>query len=99
MLTRIVKLTFKPENSPIFEALFEETKLYIQNQEGCVSLELLQDTMNPNLFFTYSKWESEAFLDKYRKSDFFKGVWSRTKILFDDKPEAWSVHQKYITDK
>lgn len=99
MLTRIVKLTFKTEHITDFEELFEETKQYIQNYEGCRSLELLQDTNNPNIFFTYSKWNNAADLEKYRNSEFFNGVWSRTKLLFGEKPKAWSVQQKYASIK
>jgi quinol monooxygenase YgiN len=95
MLTRIVKLSFKEENISSFEALFEETKDIIRNFEGCMFLELYQDTNHPNIFFTYSKWQEEMHLEAYRKSEFFKSVWGRTKLLFQDKPEAWSVINKF----
>jgi len=98
MLIRIVKLTFKSENIIKFEQLFKETKQYIQDFEGCISLELLQDKTNPNIFFTYSQWTSEEHLNKYRNSDFFNSVWSKTKVLFDAKPEAWSMHKKHFVD-
>ena len=94
MLIRIVKLTFKEENISSFEALFEETKVTIRNFEGCRFLELYQDKECPNVFFTYSKWEGEMYLEAYRNSEFFKSVWGRTKKLFQDKPEAWSVINK-----
>jgi len=94
MLIRIVKLNFKIENISSFEALFEETKHTIRNFEGCLFLELYQDQKHPNIFFTYSKWEDEMYLEAYRNSDFFKSVWSRTKQLFQDRPEAWSVSHK-----
>jgi len=96
MLVRIVKLTFKTENISSFEKLFEETKSYIRKFEGCTLLELYQDQNNPNIFFTYSYWENETFLDSYRESDFFKSVWSRTKVLFNDKPQAWSLIKKAV---
>lgn len=96
MLVRIVKLTFKTENISSFEKLFEETKNYIRKFEGCTLLELYQDHNNPNIFFTYSYWENETFLNSYRESDFFKSVWSRTKVLFNDKPQAWSVTKKAV---
>jgi quinol monooxygenase YgiN len=98
MLIRIVKLTFKSENSVKFEQIFKETKQYIQDFEGCISLELLQDKTNPNIFFTHSQWSSEEYLNKYRNSDFFNKVWRKTKVLFDAKPEAWSVHKKHLGD-
>ena len=98
MLVRIVKLTFKSGNIVKFEQIFKETKKYIQDFEGCISLELLQDKTKPNIFFTYSQWDSEEHLNNYRNSDFFKSVWSKTKVLFDAKPEAWSVHKKHFVD-
>ena len=93
MLVRIVKLNIKKENIAKFEAIFAETKAYIINSEGCLLLELYQDNRNPSLFFTYSHWEHESFLELYRQSPFFKDVWGRTKQLFDEAPEAWSVHK------
>ena len=91
MLVRIVKLTFKTENISSFEQIFQETKEDIRSFEGCNFLELYQEQDNPNVFFTYSYWENAEVLDNYRNSDFFKSIWSKTKILFDAKPEAWSV--------
>jgi quinol monooxygenase YgiN len=93
MLVRIVKLTFKKENIPSFERIFEETKDTIRNFDGCSLLELYQDKNHPVIFFTYSHWDSEHQLESYRNSDFFNEVWGRTKLLFDDKPEAWSVQK------
>ena len=93
MLVRIVKLTFKKENMASFELIFEETKQQIRNFEGCEFLELYQDRTNSEIFFTYSYWKNEASLENYRNSEFFKTVWKRTKILFDAKPEAWSVNK------
>ena len=98
MLIRIVKLTFKSEDIMKFEQIFKETKPYIQGFEGCISLELLQDKTNPKIFFTHSQWASEEHLNKYRNSDFFNNVWSKTKVLFDAKPEVWSVHKKHFVD-
>ncbi|MCP4975649.1 MAG: antibiotic biosynthesis monooxygenase [Maribacter sp.] len=98
MLIRIVKLTFTSENILKFEQVFKETKQFIQDFDGCISLELLQDKTNPNIFFTYSQWVSEEHLNNYRNSDFFTKVWSNTKELFEAKPEAWSVHKKQTLD-
>ena len=93
MLIRIVKLTIEEENISSFEQIFAERKEYIRNHKGCSLLELYRDNSDSRIFFTYSIWESEDDLQAYRNSDFFKNVWSRTKQLFADKPEAWSVHK------
>jgi len=96
MITRIVKLTFKEENIPSFEAIFEETKEHIRNFEGCMFLTLYQDLKAPHIFFTYSKWQEEMHLENYRNSEFFKQVWSRTKPLFEARAEAWSMQEKAV---
>lgn len=92
MITRIVKMTFEEEKVPDFLKLFEEVKFKIRNFEGCEFLELLQDQHTTNVIFTHSKWESEDALNAYRHSAMFKATWTRTKALFDDRPEAWSTH-------
>ncbi|MFD2098827.1 putative quinol monooxygenase [Flagellimonas iocasae] len=98
MLIRIVKLTFKPENIPSFERIFKESKNGILAFEGCNMVELYQDPKNPCVFFTYSFWEKESDLERYRASDFFKDVWGTTKQLFSEKPEAWSVNKVQTTN-
>lgn len=91
MFVRIVKLSFAEENIVTFLANFETVKFKIRNFKGNQLLELYQDKTNPNVFFTYSYWDNESDLENYRNSDLFKGVWAKTKPLFNAKPEAWSV--------
>lgn len=94
MITRIVKMTFKEENTEAFQNIFELVKERILNFEGCKSVKLLRDVNNPCVFFTYSKWENENSLNAYRKSLFFDDTWTKTKALFSDKPEAWSAEEQ-----
>ena len=91
MFVRIVKLSFHEENIPAFLENFELNKQKIRNASGNRFLELYQDKNNKCIFFTYSYWETEADLENYRNSELFKEVWSFTKKLSNDKPEAWSV--------
>ena len=91
MITRIVKLSFKEEHIEEFQAIFEESKQKIISQKGCLKVEMLQDISAKNIFFTYSWWVSEEDLNNYRNSVLFAGVWAQTKILFNDKPMAWST--------
>ncbi|SDX46700.1 putative quinol monooxygenase [Flavobacterium degerlachei] len=91
MFVRIVKLSFHEENIPAFLENFESVKEKIRNAPGNRFLELYQDKNNKSIFFTYSYWETEEDLENYRKSELFTSVWSFTKKLFNDKPEAWSV--------
>ena len=84
-------MSFDPSKVDVFLANFETKKQFIRDFEGCEFLELYRDKENNNIFFTYSFWKSESDLEKYRTSELFKTVWAETKILFNGKPEAWSV--------
>ncbi len=90
-LIRIVKMTFAPDKVDDFIKTFIERKEMIATFEGCNSVELLRDIQNPNIFFTYSNWDNEHNLEKYRNSELFNTVWNTVKIWFAGKPEAWSV--------
>ena len=92
MIKRIVKLGFKPNHIEDFKTIFKNSKLKIRGFEGCQYLELWQSKDDPSVFFTYSFWDNEEALNNYRHSAFFKEVWAKTKILFNQKPEAWSVN-------
>ncbi|MEL6719638.1 MAG: antibiotic biosynthesis monooxygenase family protein [Bacteroidota bacterium] len=91
MIKRIVKLTFKEEYIPIFLALFEASKDQIRAFEGCEHLELWRAKAPSNTLFTYSYWKDEDALNRYRKSDFFAMTWKKTKALFEERAEAWSI--------
>ncbi|PQJ78043.1 putative quinol monooxygenase [Polaribacter porphyrae] len=94
MFVRIVKMSFHSNHIQEFEQMFDEKKEQIRNTEGCQLLELYQDKINPEIFFTYSFWNTEQDLENYRNSDFFKTTWQQTKGYFNNKPEAWSVDKK-----
>ncbi len=91
MIVRIVQMTFREGAVNDFVALFEERKQTIRSFTGCTHLELWQDSKQPNVFFTHSHWETEADLDHYRFSAFFKDTWGKTRVLFEAAPQAWSV--------
>lgn len=95
MITRIVKMVFKPDEVVTFLQVFDDSKLKIRAFEGCKHLKLLRDKNRPNIFFTYSKWNAESDLENYRNSALFIGTWAKTKVLFADKPEAWTVNVEW----
>lgn len=90
MLIRIVRMTFQEEKVTAFLENFEIHKNSIRNFPGCHHLELWQDENKKNIFMTYSHWESEQHLNQYRDSELFKKVWTYTKTLFSEKPQAFS---------
>jgi heme-degrading monooxygenase HmoA len=91
MIKRLVKLTFQDDKTDEFIQIFETSKDKIRAMSGCQHVELLRDATTPNVFFTLSLWDSEACLDLYRHSDFFRTTWAKTKVLFSDKPAAWTT--------
>jgi quinol monooxygenase YgiN len=91
MLIRIVKMTFKPEDTSSFLVLFAGIKEKVRHFEGCEYLELLEDYDDLNSFTTYSKWCDEEALKAYRESELFASVWIKTKALFAKKPIAFSL--------
>ncbi|MGD1841848.1 MAG: putative quinol monooxygenase [Thermonemataceae bacterium] len=93
MLTRIVKMTFQPDEIDQFLSVFNHYKTRIRHSEGCLHLALLQDANSAHIFYTYSHWEAASYLEKYRQSSLFKEVWGKTKLLFQDKPEAFSAQE------
>lgn len=92
-MIRIVKMTFQPDRTDDFMGIFNEIKSTIASFDGCDNVELLRDKATPNIFFTYSTWRDEEALDAYRNSDFFKETWTRTKQLFAERADAWSVDE------
>jgi (4S)-4-hydroxy-5-phosphonooxypentane-2,3-dione isomerase len=91
VITRLVKMNFQPEKIAQFREIFAANKNSIAAFEGCQSVTLQQDVNTPSIFFTISKWRSVEDLENYRNSELFKGVWAKTKVLFQDKPEAWTT--------
>ena len=86
-------MEFEPENVSTFVNIFKANKDEITSFNGCHCVELLRDINAQNIFFTYSIWDSESSLNKYRESNTFKDIWSKTKPLFSHKAKAWSVEE------
>lgn len=93
MITRIVKISLDPIYISQFTDVFEKHKELISNCDGCKSLILLQDIREKNCFFTYSTWESELYLESYKKSELFGKIWPLIKPWFSEKAEAWTLVQ------
>lgn len=92
MITRFVKLTFKDDKIEDFINIWNESRDKIAGFSGCNFVEMHQARVPNNVCFTHSIWESEDALNVYRHSELFQKTWAKTKVLFDDKPEAWSLN-------
>lgn len=97
-LIRIVRMEFQADRLDEFDQLFDLNKQQIRAVKGCLSLELHRDLSASNVRYTYSTWTSEAALNAYRKSELFGQVWPRTKALFADKPQAFSLVKMEVVE-
>ncbi|MBK6730281.1 MAG: antibiotic biosynthesis monooxygenase [Bacteroidetes bacterium] len=93
MITRIVKMSFDTDKIETFIEIFANAKSKIAAFPGCSGVTLYRDILHSHLFFTYSEWESADALEEYRQSLLFKETWAKTKILFNEKPQAWSIQK------
>ncbi|MFN8357343.1 MAG: antibiotic biosynthesis monooxygenase family protein [Spirosomataceae bacterium] len=93
MLIRIVRMTFQADKVPAFLEIFNASKQKIRAFPGCQHLELLQDLQYPHILMTYSYWDDEAALERYRLSELFQTTWAATKVLFESKPVAFSSNR------
>jgi autoinducer 2-degrading protein len=84
-------MEFMPEKVNDFLELFKATRSKINSFQGCKGVTLMNDIQSANVFFTYSIWESEKELENYRNSELFKQTWSKTKAMFSNKAQAWSL--------
>jgi len=93
-ITRIVKLTFKPEHITDFETYYETIRTKVAGQPGCNGVTFLKEQNNTGVFFTYSKWDSEVDLNNYRGTEVFGQIWPTVKNWFGAKAEAWTLEEK-----
>jgi (4S)-4-hydroxy-5-phosphonooxypentane-2,3-dione isomerase len=93
MITRIVQMKFREDKISDFLQIFDQSKDLIKGFAGCQGVKLLKDRRDASRMFTISYWESEKHLEAYRVSDLFQNTWSNTKVLFDAKPQAWSLEE------
>jgi len=98
MITRIVRMEFRPEHVDDFLAHFDTVKNLIRAFPGVRQLELHRDAGQPNVFYTYSKWDGEEDLETYRQSELFKSAWSQVKLWFGGKAQAFSLRQEMVVE-
>lgn len=93
MITRIVRMHFRPEEVESFIDIYRKSRPFILEMKGCLGVSLHSQAGKPEIMFTISKWDSEEDLNHYRNSDFFKQTWTKTKALFESSADAWSLEE------
>ncbi len=84
-------MAFKPEKVQEFLEVFYQSKNKIANFPGCLALALYRDVDFDNVFYTVSLWRNTNDLENYRNSELFQKTWLQTKVLFNEKPLAFSL--------
>ena len=91
MLIRLVRLPASPETLPALRATLAEVMPTVRQQAGCTHLELRADHDAPHVLYTLSHWESDADLQRYRRSEIFGKIWPRLKVHLRERPSAFSL--------
>ncbi len=91
MIVRIVQLHIKSAHVALARERVREVAPKVRNFAGCHYLEILFDIHHAGRVVTYSHWESEAALNKYRDSEVFKTFWTAVKPLFETNAVARSM--------
>jgi heme-degrading monooxygenase HmoA len=89
-------MKFEDDKIEAFLDNFDGVKSKIRSFKGCQKLELYRDQNDPTRFFTYSYWDSEQDLNAYRSSPMFEEVWKKTKSMFSERAQAWSLDKVRI---
>ncbi len=84
-------MTFKSQYSEEFNDFVKTIVDKIASFEGCLSVEILRDIDDENIFFSYSFWEKKEDLENYRYSAIFREIWTKTKSMFSERAKAWST--------
>lgn len=90
MIVRIVELSLQPDKLVQSKILLEEVAPKVRAMKGCSFLEILDDIHDESRFTTYSYWDSEEDLNRYRDSETFVNFWKALKPNFKAKARAWS---------
>lgn len=91
MITRILKLNLKQERISDFILYAESILPKVLQMPGCKNIDLLQDKNDESTWFIYTIWESEASLNKYRKSEINIGLIRKLKEWLAKDFQAWMV--------
>lgn len=91
MITRLVRLSIRPEETDRFLDEFRRSEALIRSFEGCSELRLYRESGENGVFFTWSRWSNVAALEVYRNSALFLSTWSRVKPLFSEPAQAWTL--------
>ncbi|MCK5822505.1 MAG: antibiotic biosynthesis monooxygenase [Bacteroidales bacterium] len=95
MITRIIKFKIDTVNTDEFKQFFTLRKNDFSKIEGCKNMEILNDKEDKDVYFMYTIWETEFKLNKYRKSELNKTLWTKLNVWSVKEPQAWTVENVF----
>jgi heme-degrading monooxygenase HmoA len=86
-IVRLIFVTVRPENGAAAERLWkDECAPLMIRQEGCLSEELLKSVEVPGEYISYSVWENQEAIERYRASAAHKEIKRHGARLATAKP-------------
>ena len=72
MFAVIVKVNIKPEHKKEFiDAMLDDAHGSVQNEQGCLLFNIVQDGVDPNLLHLYEVYNDEATFEAHTKTPHF----------------------------
>jgi quinol monooxygenase YgiN len=84
-------MQFTPDSKATFIDIFYKKQPFIEGFEGCHSVDLMEDEADDMVLYTFSKWDENESLQKYRNSEMFIKTWKQVKPLFASKAQTFSL--------
>ena len=86
-IIRLIFVNVSPDQAQSAEQIWKNqcAPLMIQ-QPGCLSEKLLRSTDNPGELISYSEWEDENAIERYRKSEAHEKIKGHTRPLSGGRP-------------
>jgi len=92
MIKRIVRLTVRDEASmEAFRNIYAERNPFKNGVQGCMSVKIMKDVTEENIYYIVSHWDRPEDLEAYRQSDYFKETWPMVKAQLATRAEAFSM--------
>jgi quinol monooxygenase YgiN len=95
MITRIIKFKIDPVNTDDFKQFIALIRKDFSSIKGCKNIEILNDKEDKDVYFMYTIWETESMLNKYRKSELNKTLWTNLNQWSVKEPQAWTVENVF----
>ncbi len=90
-IARVIIIKAPEEKNKEAERMWKEhCAPLMRRQKGCQSEKFMRSTENPDLYISYSEWDSIADIDRYRESTEHKTIQSETRAIQGSRAVVWT---------